>query len=213
MIAHRNKPQANRINIRRHVVLGLLIFISFLTIILVLTRYGLKLIDDGYYYLQIAYNLSQGRGFSFDGINLTNGFQPLWQLILVPIYWFITDKSTAAYAVTILQTLFFLGSGIFLAQIVYLITKEKYLSLLGSALWLLNAWFLNKGGLSGMETGLLVFCQGLALLAFLRVLDLKAKPIALGILLMLMTAARLDTFALVLILSSVLFISHKKSKF
>jgi hypothetical protein len=33
--------------------------------------------DDGFYYFQVARNLSSGHGFTFDGINPTNGFLPL----------------------------------------------------------------------------------------------------------------------------------------
>ncbi len=41
--------------------------------------------DDAYYYLQIAYNVgAQGR-FTFDGITETNGYQPLWMWALAGI--------------------------------------------------------------------------------------------------------------------------------
>lgn len=43
--------------------------------------------DDAYYYLKIARNFVKGYGFSFDAINPTNGFQPLWMyLLLLPAY-------------------------------------------------------------------------------------------------------------------------------
>jgi hypothetical protein len=34
--------------------------------------------DDSFYYLQIARNVARGLGPSFDGVELTNGFHPLW---------------------------------------------------------------------------------------------------------------------------------------
>lgn len=37
--------------------------------------------DDAFYYFKIGENISNGNGFTFDGINMTNGFQPLWQYI------------------------------------------------------------------------------------------------------------------------------------
>ena len=40
--------------------------------------------DDAFYYLEIARRLGRGEGFTFDGIFQTNGFHPLWQLLLVP---------------------------------------------------------------------------------------------------------------------------------
>ena len=39
-------------------------------------------VDDSYYYLQIARHLAAGDGFTFDGLNPTNGFHPLWLLLL-----------------------------------------------------------------------------------------------------------------------------------
>ena len=45
--------------------------------------------DDSYFYLKTALNFSSGIGSSFDGINLTNGYHPLWFLILSFYYFFI----------------------------------------------------------------------------------------------------------------------------
>lgn len=40
--------------------------------------------DDAYYYFRIAENIARGNGSTFDGINTTNGYQPLWCWLLVP---------------------------------------------------------------------------------------------------------------------------------
>ena len=42
--------------------------------------------DDAYYYFKVAQNISEGHGSTFDGINSTNGYHPLWMLICVPIF-------------------------------------------------------------------------------------------------------------------------------
>ena len=42
--------------------------------------------DDAYYYFKVAQNISEGHGSTFDGINATNGYHPLWMLICVPIF-------------------------------------------------------------------------------------------------------------------------------
>lgn len=39
--------------------------------------------DDAFYYFKIARNIASGQGVTFDGINPTNGFQPLWLLLLL----------------------------------------------------------------------------------------------------------------------------------
>jgi hypothetical protein len=36
--------------------------------------------DDAYYYFQIALSIARGAGSSFDGLNLTNGYHPLWMM-------------------------------------------------------------------------------------------------------------------------------------
>jgi hypothetical protein len=47
---------------------------------------GNVIADDAYYYFTIAHNLAAGAGPTFDGISWTNGFHPLYELILVPIF-------------------------------------------------------------------------------------------------------------------------------
>ena len=42
--------------------------------------------DDAFYYFVIARNMALGRGISFDGMIPTNGFHPLWGLLITPVY-------------------------------------------------------------------------------------------------------------------------------
>ncbi|NWF64823.1 MAG: glycosyltransferase family 39 protein [Chloroflexi bacterium] len=42
--------------------------------------------DDAYYYFKVAQNISEGNGSTFDGINITNGYHPLWMLFCIPIF-------------------------------------------------------------------------------------------------------------------------------
>lgn len=42
--------------------------------------------DDAYYYYKVAQNISEGHGSTFDGINQTNGYHPLWMLVCIPIF-------------------------------------------------------------------------------------------------------------------------------
>lgn len=61
--------------------------------------------DDAFYYYQVAFNLVHGRGLTFDGVNTTNGFQPLWMIVLLPVYIFV-DKMAAIPIIIYLQALF-----------------------------------------------------------------------------------------------------------
>ena len=42
--------------------------------------------DDAYYYFKVAQNIGEGHGSTFDGINRTNGYHPLWMLVCIPIF-------------------------------------------------------------------------------------------------------------------------------
>lgn len=42
--------------------------------------------DDAFYYFKVAQNITEGLGSTFDGINLTNGYHPLWMIICTPIF-------------------------------------------------------------------------------------------------------------------------------
>jgi hypothetical protein len=46
--------------------------------------------DDTCFYIKTANNLARGLGSTFDGINLTNGYQPLWFFILAAFYFIIS---------------------------------------------------------------------------------------------------------------------------
>ena len=64
--------------------------------------------DDAFYYMNIASNITQGHGATFDGINKTNGFHPLWQIMLIPVYWLIpSDRVLALRIVLFIQLLVF----------------------------------------------------------------------------------------------------------
>ncbi|KAF5434560.1 hypothetical protein C5S36_04825 [Candidatus Methanophagaceae archaeon] len=178
------------------VVVYLAIIVA-ISVFLLINTFGVQLVDDGYYYLEIARNISSGNGITFDGINRTNGFHPLWQAMLVPVFLMTQSRYLAAQAVTILQTLLFAASGFVLYRILIENTKKVLLSVAAAAFWLLNFWFWSKGTLSGMETGLLIFCYGISLLLFTRSLRGMYSTWPLSISLIATCMARLDSLALV----------------
>ncbi|PWL30524.1 MAG: hypothetical protein DCO96_05990 [Fluviicola sp. XM-24bin1] len=68
-----------------------------------LTRWGS---DDLYYYSQIAGHVTAGDGFTFDGINPTNGFQPLFLFTLIPFgKWLLNDWYASWVIVSLIVTL------------------------------------------------------------------------------------------------------------
>jgi hypothetical protein len=163
-----------------------------------LLTYGTQLVDDGYYYLQIAWHIAHGHGFTFDGIHHTNGFHPLWQLVLVPFFWFFEEKSLVPYLVSVLQLLLYALSGWLIYRAVYRQTYKESVALFAMAMMLLNVWFFFKGAMTGMETAIVLLLLGTALI---KLNDPQNEVLRFGIILMLLVAARLEMVVFVIAIS------------
>lgn len=59
--------------------------------------------DDAYYYFAIARNIVGGHGSSFDQLNLTNGYHPLWMALCLVPFALGLDDSGAARAILLFQ--------------------------------------------------------------------------------------------------------------
>ncbi len=57
-------------------------------------RYGRAdaFVDDAYYYFETARNIAVGRGSTFNGLVSTNGYHPLWLLLLVPVFFVVRGR-------------------------------------------------------------------------------------------------------------------------
>ena len=152
-------------------------------------------IDDGYYYLQVARNLARGHGSTFDRVNRTNGYQPLWTLALVPVFWFTDDPGVGMTAALILATL--LGA---LSMVLLFIALERLVGA-GAGLLLCGVVVANPYFLSilqgGLETPALFAClAGLGAFWALRgervLAGERRACIGLSLLLAAVTLSRLD---------------------
>lgn len=59
--------------------------------------------DDSYYYAEIARNLTNGAGSTFDTINSTNGYHPLWLGLSLPVFLLGFDGTGAIRALLVVQ--------------------------------------------------------------------------------------------------------------
>ena len=59
--------------------------------------------DDGYYYMEVAHRAAGGEGFTFDGINATSGFHPLWQWILTGLNLIVPGETAFVQATRLLS--------------------------------------------------------------------------------------------------------------
>lgn len=163
----------------------------------------LVLCDDTYLCWDIARRWAGGHPMTQDGIHFTNGFQPLWVFLLIPIYaLFPNDPFLPGKIALVLLALFNVATGVFL----FLLTKE--VASRKGAFFALFLWMASPAvivqGINGMETALAIMLMTITLWVYLsRVRD---KPysgrryLGLGLLAGLTMLARLDQAFFVLAL-------------
>ena len=117
--------------------------------------------DDAFYYYQIAYNLSQGKFSTFDGgITQTNGYQPVWMLLITPFYW-LFDKEAALFGIKAFEIILVAGGAALIAAAARV--ARLAWPLLFAALPMLYRNPLEL--LWGMETAAAMFALALLILA------------------------------------------------
>jgi hypothetical protein len=110
------------------------------------------IVDDASYYFTTARNLAAGLGLTFDGIHRTNGFHPLWLLLLVPLFLAHGPPETMIRLVVLLQAVLLSA-----AYLVFWRTQSKSFSSRTAALTgIFFACFVFLPSVNGMESALLV---------------------------------------------------------
>jgi len=152
--------------------------------------------DDAFYYFGVASNIAQGLGPTFDGLNATNGYHPLWMLVLVLLFKFAAGSApliTPIKAALLLQVAMNAVTAFLVARVLARFTASTWTRSFGMVIWMLNPFLLYET-LNGLETSL-----ALLLFAFFFMLALRVeegKPIGghwfIGIVGGCMTLARLD---------------------
>jgi len=113
--------------------------------------------DDAFYYFNTAKNISDGLGVTFDGINPTNGFHPLWMLVCIPIF------SLARYNLYLPFRILIIFMGILNAATALIIYRwlsrvlSKGAGILGAIVWAFTPLIHSFTSESGIETGISVF--------------------------------------------------------
>jgi hypothetical protein len=117
--------------------------------------------DDAYYYLQIARNAASGHGFTEDQLTPTNGFQPLWMWLLVPLAWLTRGDETFLLAAARLTSVaVFCAAGGVLCGLVR--ARLGRLPALAAGVVFVAPRFMNNL-VSGLESGLAVWMLALSL--------------------------------------------------
>lgn len=114
-------------------------------------------VDDAYYYFNTAKNISNGLGVTFDGINPTNGFHPLWMLVCIPIF------SLARFNLFLPFRLLVILLGVLNAATSILLYRwlsrvlSRVAGILGAIIWAMSPLIHSITSEAGLETGLSVF--------------------------------------------------------
>ena len=116
--------------------------------------------DDAFYYFQIAYNLAEGRFSTFDGgITQTNGYHPLWLLLITPFYW-VFDKEAALFGIKAFETILIAG-GVALVTAAARLARLPWILLFAALPMLYQHRYLFLG----LEAAAALFMLGLFFLA------------------------------------------------
>jgi hypothetical protein len=150
--------------------------------------------DDAWYYAEIGRNLAHGHGSTFDTLNATNGYHPLWQVVTTLPHLVGLDGLAAMRAVLAFQL------GLWAAAVVLLVRRvERPSPTLAVAVALVAANpFVLRTVASGLESGLVVLV-GALLLTHVEDLDADDRLAnrRFGALLALAVLARTDAILLV----------------
>lgn len=153
--------------------------------------------DDPFFYFEIARNLAEHGRLSFDGVELTNGVQPLWALVLGGVAWLLPD-AIVHDSWRLMLAFRFVASAVNLAA-GYLLFRlgssiaGRVAGVLAMLAWTLSPYVFRRD-LLGFESGLYAVMLVSTLLAYRR-WDQRpsdGRSVALGVLLGLTVLARLN---------------------
>jgi len=174
--------------------------------------------DDAFYYYVIARHILEQSVSSFDGINLTNGFHPLWQAICLPVFYFWSGDTPVRVMLGI-ACVFDLLSLVFFYHILSRVIKNPYVVLSGVAILafhgtIIRTWF------DGLETALSIFSLLWLLHQFLNIRLKNTSTLRdhlwLGLIAAFSFLARTDNAVVIVVLFSFLylpdFFTHREFK-
>ncbi len=131
------------------------------------TLVGKVVADDFFYYLTIARNLAAGRGPTFDGMALTNGFHPLYTLALTPLLALAGENRELGVhlALSLVSILDVLVAAVLYALVARQVGRNA--GIVAALSWLANPWAMTTA-LNGVESAIYLLMVALTLAVYLR---------------------------------------------
>lgn len=153
--------------------------------------------DDAFYYFQIARHIAGGEGSTFDGVNLTNGYHPLWMLILIPLFSLFSVGGTndvLPIQIALMLSVFVnAATALIVYRLTAFVTEVRAARIFALVLWCFNPFLLYES-LNGLETSLSLFFLAAITLYALKLPKVASmwNLMALGVLGGLMALSRMD---------------------
>ena len=124
------------------------------------------MIDDAYFYLEVARHVAAGDGSTFNGLTPTNGYHPLWLAACVPLAAVFDGGAALLRAVAVAQVGLAMATLGALLGVVRRVGVEEWG---GAAVWMapVLGLFFFGWGTAGSEAHLNAACLSLGLLALL----------------------------------------------
>ena len=149
--------------------------------------------DDYFYYLRVAENVATGKGWTFDQLGLTNGFQPLWMGMLVPLHLVAPDRPEGvARAGLVLSTTMCAAAVLFVYNSFTRLLGKRDGAIVGLAAMVL----VFRSATTGMEGAAVVLAQSALFFWGLRIKVWEStsagRLLAFGVILGTCVLARLD---------------------
>ncbi len=160
--------------------------------------------DDAFIYFVIARNIAAGLGATFDGVVLTNGFHPLWALLLTPIFGVFSSGDLPVHLALTASAICDTAAGALAGWIVWRAANLELrwpATTIAMALYLFNPRTILESA-NGLETGLAVLALAACVLAwqFVRESPTVKRAAVLGALAGLAVLARSDLGVIVAVL-------------
>lgn len=156
----------------------------------------LPITEDGYFALSVARKAAEGYFFSVDGVNPTNGFQPLWPTLLAGASYLTCDgRECMVRLATAFSSVLAIASALLWATVSsHFWGRGSLLHKAVFAVVYLTQFQLLIQHFNGLETGLALTLLGLAGYLFTRMKDhlSPGASLAMGVLLGLIALCRID---------------------
>jgi len=110
--------------------------------------------DDAYYYFKVAQNITEGKGSTFDGINPTNGYHPLWMVVCIPVFFLARFDLILPLRVLLMVMA---GLNAWTAILIYRLSRENLshsVALAAAPFWAFNSYIHYIVYEFGLETPL-----------------------------------------------------------